>query len=187
MRIQAPNGLVMAHVEIPRTGSTSLRKALRNNGARHIPAIEQREQIGIGTWENLYSYSTVRHPFERVVSQYLHEANPEKRFSSFEEYVILRYHNEFRSDLGHREHQRLWWPCWKWLCDYHGRLLVSEWRRLEDNPFSFLLEKLGLTQVPHEAKATNRKGNWQDYHTTITRSIIEEHSKRDFELFYPGG
>lgn len=187
MRIIAPNGLVMAHVEIPRTGSSSLRKALRNNGARHIPAIEQRKQIGIGAWKNLYSYSTVRHPFERVVSQYLHEANPEKRFFNFEDYVILRYYNEYRSDLSHREHQRLWWPNWKWLTDYHGRIIVSEWMRFEDAPWNMLRDYFGINKMPHEARATNRRGNWQGYHTTITRSIIEEHSKRDFELFYPGG
>lgn len=186
MRIKAPNGLLMAHVEIPRTGSTSLRKALRHNNPRHVPAIRQRQDIG-SSWEYIFTYSTVRHPFEKTVAQYLHEANPEQRFTSFEDYVILRYYDEFRSDLGHRENQRLWWPCWKWLTDYHGNLMVSEWRRLEDNPFPYLMEKLGLKSIGHEARATNRKGDWRYYHTPITRSIVEEHSRGDFERFYPGG
>lgn len=185
MRLKAPNGILMAHVEIPRTGSTSLRTALKSNNPRHIPALEQMQQIP--TWEHIYTYSTVRHPFEKVVAQYLHEDNPEQRYASFEDYVILRYHNEYRKDLAHREHQRLWWPCWKWLCDYHGRIVVKEWKRLEDNPFPYLMERLGLQHMPHEARATNRRGDWRYYHTTITRSIVEEHSRRDFELFYPGG
>lgn len=184
MIIKAPNGLHVAHVEIPRTGSTSIKTALRNNNPRHVPAIEQRKQIT--HWQHFYTFSTVRHPFERVVAQYLHSPNPEQNWPNFEDWVIARYWNDFRP-IPNRENQRLWWPCWKWLSDYHGDLIVSEWLRFEDNPFPYLMEKLGLRSMPHEAKAENRKGDWRYYHTPITRSIIERHAARDFELFYNGG
>lgn len=138
-------------------------------------------------WDAYFSFSVVRHPFERTVAQFLHSSNPEDWKGGFEDWVITRYWNQQRHDLPKQEHQHLWWPCWKWLCDFDGRQIVNQVYRFEDGALEILERVLGINKMPHESYARNRKGDWRYYHTEITRSIIGDEFAGDFARWYQGG
>lgn len=57
-------------IHIPKCGGTSLTQALGQRIKLHDTAVERYNKLGAARWEDVYSFSVVRHPFDRTVSFY---------------------------------------------------------------------------------------------------------------------
>jgi len=184
------NDLDFYYVDIPRTGSTSMRQALGVNGDRHmhLDAKERRRRVGENAWEEAWTFTVVRHPFEKVVSQFLHrqkihdiDATPR----NFERWVRWRYVEMDRFGRPDTDYwPKMWKPQWWWISDKTGQIVDTVYRfcnlqeawedisgRLEADP-----------NLPHANKG-EANSRWPELHTEETLQVVRNYFAVDFEHF----
>ena len=59
-----------AFIHIPKCGGTSITRAIGQRIKLHDTARERRDKLGINRWNEIYTFSIVRHPYERTLSFY---------------------------------------------------------------------------------------------------------------------
>jgi len=122
-----------AFIHINKCGGTSVEQALGIPVKLHDTAAERRDRIGAARWEALHSFSIVRHPAERLTSQYRYLLRIDWQgmgrappgLDAWIEDVLGAGPPRMLSD------RRLVMPCLDWLTDAEGRVIVNEIARLE--------------------------------------------------------
>lgn len=175
----------MTHVQIDinRTGSASRREALsRNRCPRHQTFLHLQAK---GLPEDVFVWTFVRHPYERVLSQWKHKVGPDLSFGDWlrERYEpIVTHPNRPRRDY----RRRLWWPQRRWLVDADGEIQVDfigdfhsmydEWERLG--------RELGedLPELPWRNRAQDRRGV-EEMYSAWKKDIVVCAHEPDFREF----
>jgi hypothetical protein len=194
-------------VDVPRTSSTSIRYELgrafgplhgkRNTDSAehrtaqmfrdHLTAGEMRALLGPDLWEELYTFSIVRNPWDRAVSHYERRRRRGNIPDDWGFAEYLRRHVAATADTPYFEAPAFRHGAAEMLTDADGSLLVRHVVRFEDREAGLapVRAKLGLANLGHTQIQTSG-GSGRDYRAMYddeTRALIAERFANDIRLF----
>ncbi|MGJ8662385.1 MAG: sulfotransferase family 2 domain-containing protein [Marinicella sp.] len=172
-------------IHINKTGGSSVEKAL-NLPFEHLTALEKIDEVGEETWQQKFTFSFVRNPFDKVFSHYRYrvktnQTNLKKNPLSFSDWVRLSYGEQVPY---YYDNPRMFMPQCQWLCDQSGSIIVDKVYRFENlsTDFKALSEKFNLkVSLPH-LKAS-KKVDYTPHYDLETRDIVEQRFKQDLLAF----
>ena len=194
-------------VDIPRTSSTSIKVELgKNFGSvfskndvfekrhrgfqffpNHLPARVMRDYVGKEQWNNIFSFTIVRNPWDRVVSLYHYRLKSRllRQDMGFREYILKLKDSEFGQEpfrfFGH------YYGCSDFVTDENDNIIVSYIARYEtrENDLKYVAEKINFPELGKLTvqKATPKKKHYSEYYDEDTIKIIKNIYHKDIELF----
>jgi len=198
-------------VDIPRTSSTSVRTQLsakfgRTFGKRntmdpdhsndqlildHLPARVIRDFVGPTAWNDLFTFSIVRNPWDRIFSMF-HYRRRVREISphiEFREYVL-----SLDRLLSGSENERQLFPDWghhfgaaDFVCGYSGETPVEALIRFKtpSEGLARMVDRIALATLGtlHIQGARPPDASYRQAYDSDTRRIIERHYQSDIELF----
>jgi hypothetical protein len=194
-------------VDIPRTSSTSIKVELgrklgalygkcydRQDGHRvaspiedHTPAVKMRRLIGQAAWEQLFTFSFVRNPWERFYSIYrFRQADgnlPESL--SFDAYVEKLCEFRFRDHHSPYSRHEYHFPMLDYLLDENESLLVEEVFKVEERDAAMqrLAEKTGFDLSTERKETLATVGEYRQAYNRRSREIIAQFYRDDIDYF----
>ncbi len=211
LEVDEVRSLLLGHgfwfIDIPRTSSSSIRTELALRfGAPfgkqnllekshatdqylpdHMTALQLVETLGRDTWDELFTFTIVRNPWDRVLSMYFYRR---KKGSipdtwSFTDFVLQLENPEPGSGYFRYHGHRL--GAADYVLDREGEFLVDHIIRYEDRESGLRLarekckfEGLGRLSIQH---ATPEKTRYADHYNDQTRDVIARLYARDVDLF----
>ena len=172
-------------VRINKTGGSSIKWAL-HLPIGHTTAQEYIQQFGQDEWNRRFSFTVVRNPWDRVVSQYFYriQTNQNNLLDEeidFKTWVKLTYGEQ---DPRYLDDPKLFMPQVDWISDQEGNILIDFVLRFENlqKNFSILCDKLGKDlDLPH-IKASDRE-RYQKYYDQETVRVVEKWFRKDISTF----
>jgi hypothetical protein len=198
-------------VEVPKTGSTSVRAILGKALKPHLNLcetrrlmesywvirggrknrllewlylaipVERRREIGRRQFESYFKFGFVRNPWDRVVSLYERKEATQLRQQMSFEQFV-EWIKLSSSTCIHSSPHRYQLD---WFVDADGNILadfIGRFERLTED-WAFVAKRLGLTEnLPH-TRPNARARHYTEYYTARTRAIIEEKFRVDIETF----
>ena len=172
-------------IHINKTGGSSVEKAL-GLAFQHRTAEEIRAIIGPARWERKFSFTFVRNPWSRVVSQYhyrvgINHADLQTEPLDFAQWVQRAY---VEQEPRYYDKPRMFRTQMEWIADEDGTVMV-DWigcfERLHED-FRTLAARLGKqAELPHLKKSKHR--DYREHYDEETRRIISECYAPDIETF----
>jgi len=173
-------------IHINKTGGSSIEKALKLP-LEHLTALEIIKKIGCKQWQNRFTFTVIRNPWDKVVSHYhyrvqTNQTNLRVRTIEFKEWVRLTYGNK---DSFYYDNPKMFMPQSDWITDHEGQVLVDFICHFEnlDDDFSYVCKKLGKKAVSLAHIKGSKRGNYRDYYDDETIEIIARWFSRDIEDF----
>lgn len=194
-------------VDIPRTGSSSLRAELgRNFGPAygkkniaeeeystnsllpsHLPATRMRDLVGSRNWVRMYTFSFVRNPFSRILSLYYYRSKAGQIPScwGFSEFVLRMAEADAETPYFRYPFTR------SNACDFilaeDGTVLVDDIFRFEDRTAALesIAERIGIGNIANiRLQAATPPGtDYRRAYDKKTRELVESFAYRDLEMF----
>lgn len=172
-------------IHINKTGGSSIEKALKLP-SEHKTALEKIEEIGMRRWENKFTFTVIRNPWDKVVSHYHYRVQTNQtelrdNTISFSKWVRLTYGSK---DSYYYDKPIMFMPQSDWISDLEGTVLVKHICRFErlSEDFSVVCNKLGKNVTLPHVKSSKR-GNYRDYYEEDTAVIVENWFRKDIENF----
>ena len=186
-------------IDIPRTGSTTIKTQLSNVlgnefGKRHVrenklknkkfmndhmPAIEVRRLIGTENWKSLYTFSIVRNPWKRFFSLYKYRKvyGDIPKDLSFDHYLHLLERNNTRHLASPYNYNFYYMPMCDFIMDSSNQILVDEVFKFEqmDKVSEMMLQKFNIDLS--NQKSYEVTGTQSEYKTAYTKKGIDIISK----------
>ncbi len=199
-------------IEVPKTGSTSIRSILgippnphaniwqtkyelENYWTHHggiknrllaslylLLPVQKRKEIGARIFESYYKFGFVRNPWDRVVSLYERREGQQLREKMSFEEFVDWVKFASSTCIHPVPHRNQL----DWFVDPHGNVLVDFIGRFEnlESDWVVIAQKLGITQpLPHANKNPRRQRPYTEYYNRQTREIIGERFRIDIEYF----
>ena len=183
------------YIDIPKTGSSSLRNVLLDESCTNYPHSEllnstvKKAHTRPARWKNFidpskieledfFVFTVVRNPFDRFCSYWRWR----NYGCSFDEFV----EDTESFDYPHHLDPGRWYkPMLDWISyddgtvctDYIGRFeeLLETWEHLKN--------KLNIDEELPHIRATESSGHYKTYYNSHTRKIVEERFRRDLDYF----
>lgn len=191
-------GIVFVH--IPKTGGTSIRKALSPYTpstrryprlGKHAKAAVLRAATGNKLWNELTSIAVVRNPWDWTVSTYhwwvqlaltqpalASKALEIKQLDSFRSFVLSSHYKDYITHFRATDYI-------EWLIDSKGDLIVDHILRMEclNEDWQSLMAHfdLGSDPLPHENHSTHR--DYRSYYDDDTAEVVAKKFKRSIDRF----
>jgi len=188
-------------VDIPRTSSTSIkvqlaRKYGRTYGKRnlynltnhtkgifgdHLTSKQMVNILGQEVWDNLFTFTIVRNPWDRAVSMYnywLKNVYPKETSISFKDHILL-LKTKYKND------KLLINECYEYISN-NNKIIVDKVIRFEnrEEELQKISEKLGCGDLTKEHyEKTLGQETYREFYDNETRRIIEEVCAKDIEEF----
>ena len=177
------DGFVFIHIN--KTAGTSIKKALWIP-FEHKTALEKIEELGRERWDSRRTFTAVRNPWDKVVSNYHYRVKTNQtglgtNTIPFPEWVKRTYGEQ---DPFYLDQHKMFMPQVDWISDENGEIIVDEIVHFENlaPEFNAVMQKLGKkVTLPHINK-TNRK-NYQDYYDDESIEVIRQWFQRDIDTF----
>lgn len=187
-------------VNIPKTAGTSIRVALdyKKYPHEHLWAAKIIERLGQDEWNRLFTFTFVRNPWDRVVSQYHFRAQKEPHalwkdlypqeywddpLVDFKTWVYEAYGDHGAARHPHGPAFSEWRLQTDWYMDGDECLVdfIGSFERLHRD-FSHVCQRIGVPtrNLSHHKQSTH--GPWQDYYDSATADIVAEYFARDIEI-----
>jgi hypothetical protein len=186
------NGKNFIFIHINKTGGTSISNAL-GIGKTHQNYIKTIiPLIGEKKLKNTYTFTCIRNPFERILSQYNYRIKPNKNYKE----PYLKENVDFNKwvKLTYKEKNKKYWNCSvifkpqiDWVKDNKGKVIlpnkIIRFEKIKEdfNEVTSYLEA-DIT-LPHLNKSTDKKQNYREKYNSESKKIIEEYFKEDLEYF----
>lgn len=172
-------------IHIPKTGGTSIGKALGTDGP-HLTAAQLRGRLGRERWERKFKFAFVRNPWDKAVSSFHHAAFIERdsRFTAltFRDWLRLAYVE--RHPL-YFDRPHTFAPQLHWIADIQNNLLVDFVGRFENlrDDFRTICERIGrrATVLPHYHYTPH--DDYRSYYTDRDAEIIASWYQLDIDYF----
>ena len=193
-------------VDIPRTSSSSIRSELGKHlgvvyGKRniiesehrtpqiivdHISASRFREYLGHELWDEIYTFSLVRNPWDRTLSHYLYRVKITEIVDlSFRDYVIKL--NSAQADTPLFRFHGTRFGAYDFLYDESDNLLVDYVGKFETRAqdLKIISEKIGVTSLGklHLQSAKPTHLHYSDAYDEETKEIIYNLYRKDIDAF----
>ncbi len=173
-------------VHINKTGGTSVEKAL-GMPFQHRTALEFIELMGPRRWEDTFTFTFVRNPWDKVASHYRYRIKTNQTGLgvdpiSFTDWVRRAYGDR---DPRYFDQPRMFMPQSRWVCDEDGALLVDfvgRFEQLEDD-FAEVCRRLGRrAELPH-LKSSSAGRDYRDLYDAESVEIVRDRFAEDLERF----
>lgn len=178
-------------IHINKNGGSSIEKMLQLKDQIHIPYYTLEDYFGVLEAKELKTFTIVRNPFDRVVSQYHYryennQFNLRNKKVSFDEFCIRAY-KELDSEI--INYPLMFKTQFDWLKDYKGEIshldFIGKFENYDES-VKDILDLLGYAKndiiIPQKRKS-NRERDWTKYYNKNTREIVFNYFKKDFETF----
>lgn len=148
-----------------------------NHRFKHLPAELIREMVGHKRWDNSFTFSFVRNPWDRILSLYTgHEHDgPISVKQGFTEWILnggnwlakQQHFTDFISDKNGKS-----------IIDY-----VGKYETLHDD-IKVICKNIGIEEIklPHKNKSSSRI-KYREIYTEETMQIVQEWKKKDIEEY----
>lgn len=171
-------------VHIIKTGGISVATALSMEAKQcHYFAKDIRILVGDDLWKEYFTFTFVRNPWDKIVSQYFYNG---KKFSmslcgrelSFEDYVKEFIANDRRYTTF--EPQNL--PN---IIDNNREILVDFVGRFENlnKDFKYICKELGVKNIELPTLNSSKHKHYSEYYNNETKNIVADKFKDDIEYF----
>ena len=184
-RFRRRYGLGFVFIHIPKTGGTSVNRAL-GLCHEHKTALEYRQWLGQTAWDRKFKFTFVRNPWDKVVSYFnFKQQQKDVRFVAlcFSEYlrqVFVARNHAYYADFPER-----YLPQFDWISDTKGNLIVDFVGRFEsiNEDFGKICERIGRPglKLPHENASS--RGEYRSYYKNGDAQIVADWYKKDIEQF----
>ncbi|MCX7553346.1 sulfotransferase family 2 domain-containing protein [Marinicella sp. S1101] len=172
-------------IHINKTAGSSVEKAL-NLPFEHLTAQEKQAEVGMQKWQDKFTFSFVRNPFDKVCSHYRYRVKTNQtqlkdKPLSFSDWVALSYGEK---KPFYYDQPRMFMPQTDWLCDEQGQIMVDAVYHFESlqEDFQTIKKKFGLSaDLPH-LKPT-KPVSYQTFYDNRAKQIIEQHFAADLDAF----
>lgn len=162
-------------IHIPRTGGTSIEKAFDKNMwknaplEKHLSAKEARKKYGKKAWEDYFTFSFVRNPWDRVISLW-------KIKTYGQDYCLY----DFLLNYNPKD--------FEYKSPYYEDILnldldfVGKFENLQED-FNKVCDKIGIKSIklPHAGKSDRK--HYSHYYDGRTKSIISYLYRKDIRKF----
>lgn len=182
MNISHKYKLIFVHV--PKTGGTSLAKALGIN-RNHLYAKQLKEKYK-EYWDNYYTFSFARNPWDRMVSVFFYYRDGVEEHNKHVMNNIPQNFNDFIHEF--YDKKREWYNAlyvqqYDWLSE-KDEILVDYVYRFEDfrEETNKIFNKFKIkTKLPHIRKSVHE--NYRTYYNENTIKLVGEMFDKDVEYF----
>lgn len=172
-------------IHINKTGGSSIEQAL-NLSREHKTALEKIDELGHSRWNNRFTFTIVRNPWDKVVSHYHYRLDTNQRGIREKNIPFKKW---VRKAYGHRDPEfydrpRFFMPQVDWISNHDGEIIVDYIGRFEKlyKEFNHICSKLDISvDLPH-LKASQRD-HYRRYYDEETKNIVAESFKNDIEQF----
>ncbi|MEM8562150.1 MAG: sulfotransferase family 2 domain-containing protein [Pseudomonadota bacterium] len=150
-------------------------------GLQHLLATQIRHEIGEDRYSRAFTFSMVRNPFDRIVSQFFYMSKRE----DLRTYISMQADDCFQRylDLITKRKHVQWERQHRFVHDHHGNCLVDRVMRFEDfdREVSKLMEalKIPFTHIRHDNQSTQNK---QGIYDKASYEQVADMFREDFEL-----
>ena len=195
-------------VDIPRTSSSSIRTELSQHFhpafgksdltdprfnlkiqgiPSHLTATEMRQALGNKSWKNLFTFTLVRNPWDRMWSlfNYRKQVNELPSNRSFDQYLNFFYNlpESNESPFGYSGYHL---QSADYLVDQHGKIIVDFVGRYETRKHDLLYvsERCncpGLGKLHLQSSANPL--SYREHYNAKTKAMVSELCQKDIELF----
>ncbi len=199
-------------VEIPKTGSTSIRNLVGSPPTAHLNICqirynlrndwthyggvknrllaslylllpeEKRCQIGEQHFRSYFKFGFVRNPWDRFVSLYMRDSSAEMRSKMSFEEYVECVKYSSSTCVHPVPHVNQL----DWLVDPDGNLMVDFVGRFEslERDWTTVADRLGISdKLPHKNARESAKKHYTEYYSENTRRIIQDRFSTDIEYF----
>jgi len=192
-------------VDIPRTSSTSLKVQLASKYGKtyakrnkkynprgifndHLSSKRMIEILSRDVWDNLFTFTIIRNPWDRAVSYYQyslawHKKNrPDLRLNSFKQHIVNLKNTYNENTIAKRN---ILLGCYEFI-SYDNEIVVDKVIRFENRheELNEISKKIGIDNLTstHKHKTLGKK-NYNEFYNNETRRIVEEIFAKDIEEF----
>ncbi len=169
-------------IEVPKTGSTSIRDVLGHPPKPHLDISEIKAEIDDLIFEEYFKFGLIRNPWDRVVSLYLrNEGLTMKDKMSFEDFVYWIQNSSDTCIHPTPKKNQL-----DWFTDVNGQILVDRIYKFEklEEAWEDISKKINVYhQLPHLNKNANKKRHYTEFYTLKTKEVIERKFAIDINYF----
>lgn len=173
-------------IHINKCGGTSVEAALQIPVKIHDTARLRRLKLGRRRWDAAYSFALIRHPYARVVSHYKYRVRTNQTGLGARPIELNAW---VRAALGDKDpayydQPRMFAPCFDWVSDEGGRIIVEHVAKLEaiDVEWPVIQARVGST-APLPLRNVTRSGPGREALDDGARRLIQVHFVKDFEAF----
>ncbi len=174
-------------IHINKTGGTSVGRALGIQPKQHFTAQEVIHKIGQQHWNEAFTFTIVRNPWDKVVSHYRYRVKTNQNKMKdlpipFEEWVRKTYGKD--KDPVYYNNPKMFLPQMDWISDKSGKICVDFVGRLEqiEDDFAHIISMIGIEAVLQHYNKTSGKP-YQEYYSPETKMIISNWFEKDIEAF----
>ncbi|KAB2312490.1 sulfotransferase family protein [Betaproteobacteria bacterium SCN2] len=168
-------------VEVPKTGSTSIRTIIGNPRKPHMNIWQIANEAGEKKFFTYFKFGFVRNPWDRAVSLYERKEGLQLRDKmSFDEFVgWMKYASSTCLHPVPHRYQL------DWFVDPHGNVIVDFIGKFEnlDADWRKVAGRLGIDKPLPHANPNPRKKHYTEYYNDTTRKIIADRFAEDIEFF----
>jgi hypothetical protein len=182
----------MVFIHIPKAGGTSVAHALFGKRAGHFYANEIADFMGDVDYKDIFSFTIVRNPFDRLVSAYhfarqggskegaikFNETYQSELFQSFHAFVTqwLVFQDPLSIEIVFR-------PQYLFITDDGQQQMVNYIGKLEEIKESLRIVKQATgIGFPDEWKNRSSHVDFKTYYNAELEELVYRYYKRDFEL-----
>lgn len=164
-------------IHIQKTGGTSVRVALGIDRTPHETAFQIRDAIGQEAWDEAFTFTFVRNPFDRLVSNYFHRKRREKLYG-------CRDFGEFARGIiignapWHTDDPTMAMPYSEWWDDTCRPKYIARFEHLEAE-YRLICRSIGMEAppLPHHLKTEHKP--YQEYYTADLREKVGSYYGKD--------
>jgi chondroitin 4-sulfotransferase 11 len=184
LRQRAAGRFVFIHIN--KCGGTSVEAALGIPCKIHDTARARRLKIGRRRWEEAFTFALVRHPYARAISLYKFRVRTNQtglgdKPIALNDWVRATFGEK---DPAYYDKPLMFAPCFDWLSDGNGRIIVDHAAKLEaiDAEWPTIEARTGRTAAlpVHNASGPGPAPEALD---PTSRRIVQGHFQKDFEEF----
>ena len=173
-------------IHINKCGGTSVEAALGIPIKLHDTARLRRLKIGRRRWEQAFTFALVRHPYSRVISLYKFRVQTNQTGLGDKPVELNAWIRAAfgKKDPAYYDKPRMFLPCFDWVSDRSGRIIVNYIAKLEtiEEQWPVIQERTGKA-APLPLRNASGPGLGWDVLDDEARRIIQKHFLKDFEAF----
>jgi len=171
-------------IHINKCGGTTIDELFTGEFQGHTKAFEYKK-LNPNEFDNYFSFTFVRNPWDRVVSFYHYQIKRGWDFYPFDETIpfkkfVKNWLKQMPAQTSLNTH-----PCYDWISDKDDNLLVDFIGRFENfqEDFNVVCDKIGIPhqKLPHKNKSKHK--HYTEYYDDETKQIVAEKYAKDIEYF----
>lgn len=175
-----------AFIHIPKCGGTSLISAIGQKTKLHDTAKERQDKLGVTRWNEIYTFSITRHPYERAIFMYgfskkTHYAVDRVGELDLNDWILATLRDKWKDRIFA---SRRLAPSKTWVSDKEGKIIVNDTFKLEeiDLAWPIIQQRTGCQGHLARLNASN-SGLGRGDLTPSAKRAIQDHFASDFETF----